>query len=96
MIRPGTTTRFGAVVIAIAAATNQWRFFDCNKLPVLSVVGAVATVFLAYAVFEVVYRIATSDRPERERFAYGVAISLAGLGLVGVAGFFTMISHMCP
>ncbi len=88
--------RFAALAAAFMLSREQARFFDCNKMPGLSVVSGTVTLLLVYACGEMLYRVAASDLSGEEKLI--AALKIAGVGgvVVAVAGFFTMITHMCP
>ena len=46
---------------------EQTRFFDCNRMPWLSVLSGTMTLFLVYACGEVLYRIAIADASREEK-----------------------------
>ena len=75
---------------------EQLRFFDCNRMPGLSVASGTVTLLLVYACVEVLYRVAISDLATDEKLVAGVKVALVGGAVVAVAGFFTMITHLCP
>lgn len=75
---------------------EQARFFDCNKMPTLSVMGGTATLLLVYACCEVLYRIAISDQPRDGKLVAGAKVALVGGAAVALAGFVTMMTHLCP
>ena len=72
----------------------QYRFFPCNKMPILSYVFGVATVLIIYGTAERVYEAMTSDEPEGKR-TLGATIVVGCIAAAGV-GFFTMMTHLCP
>jgi hypothetical protein len=88
--------RFTALAAAFMLSREQARFFDCNKMPGLSVVSGTVTLVLVYACGEMLYRVAVSDLSGGEKLGAAAKIVLVGGAVVAVAGFFTMITHMCP
>lgn len=88
--------RFIALIVAFMISREQARFFDCNKLPGLSLLSGTVTLLLVYACGEVLYRVAISDLSGEEKLVAAVKIVLVGGVVVAAAGFFTMITHMCP
>lgn len=88
--------RFTALAAAFMLSREQARFFDCNKMPVLSVVSGTVTLLIVYACGEFLYRVAVSDLWGGEKLGAAAKIVLVGGVVVAVAGFFTMITHMCP
>jgi hypothetical protein len=88
--------RVTAFVAAFILSRDQARFFDCNKLPALSVVSGTVTLLLVYACGEVLYRVATSDLARDEKIWAAVKVALVGGAAVAAAGFFTLMTHLCP
>lgn len=88
--------RFAALVAAFMLSRDQARFFDCNKVPTLSVLSGTVTLLLVYACGEVLYRVATSDLSREEKLLGGVKVVVVSAAAVAAAGFFTLITHMCP
>jgi hypothetical protein len=88
--------RFTALAAAFMLSREQARFFDCNKMPGLSVVTGTVTLLLVYACGEVLYRVAVSELSGGAKLGAAVKITLVGGGAVAVAGFFTMMTHICP
>ena len=86
--------RLAALVAALMLSKAQYRFFPCNKMPVLSYLAGVATVLIIYFTAERVYEAMTSDEPDAKR-TLGATIVV---GLIAAAGFgfFTMMTHLCP
>jgi uncharacterized BrkB/YihY/UPF0761 family membrane protein len=91
-----TVIRLMAVTVAFALSGAQFRFFDCNKMPALSVASGALTLLLVYAIAEATYRVATSARPTQEKLLTGAVVVLVGAGLMAAAGFFTLVTHICP
>jgi hypothetical protein len=88
--------RFTAFVAAFMLSRDQARFFDCNKMPTLSVLSGTVTLLLVYACGEVLYRVAMSDLARDEKLVAGVKVALVGGAAVAAAGWFTMMTHLCP
>ena len=88
--------RVAAVVTALLLSNAQFRFFDCNKMPVLSVAGGAVTLLVVYAICEVAYRVARSTRSTRDKLIAGGFVLAGGGGLVALTGFFTLMTHLCP
>ena len=86
--------RLAAFVAALMLSKWQYRFFPCNKMPILSYVAGVATVLIIYGTAERVYEAMTSDEPEGKR-TLGATIVVGCIAAAGV-GFFTMMTHLCP
>ena len=86
--------RLAALVAALMLSKAQYRFFPCNKMPILSYVAGVATVLIIYGTAERVYEALTSDEPDARR-SVGATIVVGGIVTAGV-GFFTMMTHLCP
>lgn len=91
-----TGIRLTAIAVAFAASNAQFRFFDCNKMPGLSIVAGTATLLLVYGIGEALYHVAVSDPSERGKVTDGAGILGAGGVLVALSGFFTMMTHLCP
>jgi hypothetical protein len=89
-----TGARLVALTVALILSKSQDRYFDCNKMPFLSYVSGVATLLIIYGTAERVYEVITSDVPERKRSA--VVTIVVGSIVTGGAGFFTMMTHICP
>jgi len=89
-----TFARLAALVVALMLSKWQYRFFPCNKMPILSYVAGVATVLIIYGTAERVYEAMTSDEPEGKR-TLGATIVVGCIAAAGV-GFFTMMTHLCP
>ena len=87
--------RMMAVAVALLVSGVQFRFFDCNESPALSVVSAALTVLLIYATGEAIYWVATSDTPALNKLVTGMCVALGGVGLVVGVGLFTLVTHMC-
>jgi hypothetical protein len=85
-----------AVIVALIVSSKQSRFFDCNKLMGLSVIAGVVTLLLVYGVGERGYSVLTSSRSKEEKLRDGAVVLLGGGVLIGLAGFFTMMTHLCP
>lgn len=88
--------RFAALAAAFMLSREQARFFDCNKMPGLSVVSGTVTLLLVYACGEMLYRVAGSDLSREGKLIAAGKIALVGGGVIAVAGFFTMMTHLCP
>jgi hypothetical protein len=88
--------RLSAFAAAFMLSREQARLFDCNKMPGLSVMSGTVTLLLVYACCEVLYRVAISDLSRDGKLVAGVKVALVGGGAVAVAGFFTMMTHLCP
>ena len=86
--------RLAAFVAALMLSKAQYRFFPCNKMPILSYVAGVATLLVIYATAERVYEAMTSDEPDARR-TLGATLVVGGIATAG-AGFFTMMTHLCP
>lgn len=91
-----TGSRALAVLLALILSGKQSRFFDCNKLMGLSVLAGAATLLLVYGVGETLYSVLTSSRSGEEKVKAGAVVLLGGGVLIGFAGFFTMMTHLCP
>jgi hypothetical protein len=91
-----TLIRLVAVAVAFVLSSAQFRFFDCNKMPALSVASGAVTLVLVYATAEATYNVLTSARPARDKVLLGVCAVLGGAGLVAAAGFVLLITHLCP
>ena len=89
-----TGIRLVALAVALILSKSQDRFFDCNKLPLLSYAAGVATLLLLYGTAERVYEATTSGAPEAKRSA--ALTIIVGCIAIGGAGFFTMLTHICP
>ena len=89
-----TVARLAALVVALILSKSQNRFFDCNKIPFLSYVAGVATLLIIYGTAERVHELITSDVPEEKRSA--LVTIVVGCMATGAAGFFTMMTHICP
>lgn len=85
-----------AVFAAVWVSTNQFRYFDCNKMRTTSFVSGIVTVLLAYTTFEVLYRTATSELSDASKVRQGLVVALGGIAIAGAAAFFTMLTHICP
>jgi hypothetical protein len=88
--------RFAALAAAFMLSREQARFFDCNKMPGLSVVSGTVTLLLVYACGEMLYRVAVSDLSGEEKLIAALKIALVGGVVVAAAGFFTFVTHLCP
>jgi hypothetical protein len=86
--------RLLALVVALFLSKSQYRFFDCNKMPSLSYVSGVATLLIIYGTAERAYEAITNDEPEEKRSV--LATVVVGCIAIGGAGFFTMLTHICP
>ena len=75
---------------------DQARFFDCNKVPTLSVLSGTLTLLLVYACGEVLYRVSTSDLSRDEKLLGGVKVVVVSAAAIAAAGFFTLVTHICP
>jgi hypothetical protein len=85
-----------AALAALFVSSKQFRFFDCNGMPTISVVAGAITIFLAYALAIAFYRIITTPNPTGTRLRAAVYIGLIGGTLLLTAGFFAVVSHVCP
>src|SRR5690349_10205457 len=54
--------RFTAFATAFMLSRDQARFFDCNKLPMLSTISGTVTLLIVYAFGEALYRVASSEQ----------------------------------
>ena len=88
--------RLFALAVVLILSGSQSRFFDCNKLPVLSVAGTIVTLVLLYGVAEKTYDVVASEDSGRAKFAAGIKVILVGTVLVMGVGFFTVMTHLCP
>ena len=88
--------RLAALLIAILASSKQWRYFDCNGMPILSFLGGVAIVLLLYGTGELLYRIATAEGPRKERLRAAVPVLLLAVSAITAVGGFTLLTHLCP
>lgn len=91
-----TSSRLIAVVASLGLSGAQYRYFPCNKMPILSFLGGVGTLLLLYGVGERLYGIAMEPPSPRGKFADGGVILLGGGFVVAGAGFFTLLTHLCP
>ena len=91
-----TLVRLAAMIAAFILSGLQFPLFDCNKVPVLSVIAGAITLLLIYATAEVIYVIARSDRSTRAKLLTGLGGLCGGLILVAMSGSFTMLTHICP
>jgi hypothetical protein len=88
--------RLAALAFAFMLSREQARFFDCNRIWWLSVLSGTVTLFLVYACGEVLYRITIADASREEKLKARLKVVLIGVAGVAVAGFFTMMTHICP
>jgi hypothetical protein len=88
--------RFAAVAVAVMLSIRQFPLFDCNKIPVLSVASGTLTLLLIYAIGETVYNVVTSPRSTEKKVFTVAGLAVGGGGVVALAGFFTLITHLCP
>ena len=65
-------------------------------MPSLSALGAIGTVLLLYGTGERLYDVGASDSSGRDKLTEGATVSLIGAAFVIAAGFFTMMTHLCP
>lgn len=86
--------RLAAAFVALMLSRGQSRFFDCNKMPMLSVLSGTVTLLLVYAMGEALYRTARSDYGGQ--IGNAVKVLVGGGALVGAAGWFTLLTHICP
>jgi hypothetical protein len=91
-----TGIRLAALAVAFAVSNAQFRFFDCNKMRALSIAGGVVTILLVYGVGEALYHVASSEPSARGKVGDGAGVLAVGGVLVALAGFFTMMTHLCP
>jgi len=89
-----TGARLTALAVALVLSPSQNRFFDCNKIPLLSYVSGLATLLIIYGTAERAYEAITSGIPEGKRLA--VLTIVVGCIATAGAGFFTMMTHICP
>lgn len=68
----------------LIVAGLHFRFFPCNHVPVISFIAAFAC------------GAATMHGIMAVKRGLGLGTLLASLVVAGIAGFFAMISHMCP
>jgi hypothetical protein len=88
--------RFAAFATAFMLSRGQARFFDCNKMPVLSTLSGTVTLLIVYALGEALYRVASSEQPREAKVGAAVKLTLIGGAATVAAGFFTMMTHLCP
>ena len=86
--------RLAAACVALLLSRGQFRLFDCNKMPALSVLSGTVTLLLVYAMGEALYRVARSDYDGR--LGQALKVLLGGGVFVGAAGWFTLLTHICP
>lgn len=75
---------------------GQSRFFDCNKLPVLSVTSGAAMLLLLYGMAESVYFVARSADSQQVKVRAAMRVLVLRGTFVVVAGFLVLMSHICP
>ena len=78
--------RLAALIAAFILSGRQFSLFDCNKLPVLSLMAGAVTLLLIYATAELIYVIARSDRSTRTKLLTGLGGVFGGLILVAKIG----------
>jgi len=88
--------RFAAFATAFMLSRGQARFFDCNKMPVLSTLSGTVTLLIVYALGEALYRVASSEQSRDAKVGAAVKLTLVGGAATVAAGFFTMMTHLCP
>jgi hypothetical protein len=88
--------RLAAVAVAFILSNAQFQHFDCNKMPALSVASGTLTLLLVYATGEAVHSVATSERSTQNKILTGASVAMGGAALVALAGFFTLLTHICP
>lgn len=87
--------------MALAAAAGvllsgaQFRFFDCNEVPLVSFVGGVLTIVLLYVAGAALHGVITSPEPNVTRLRNAAGVVFVGGWVVGGVAFFTLVSHMC-
>jgi hypothetical protein len=86
--------RLAALAVALLLSKSQHRFFDCNKVPFLSYVAGVVTLLIVYGTVERTHDVLTSELPGGRQSA--VVTIVIGCIAIGAAGFFTMLTHICP
>ena len=91
-----TLVRVAAMLAAFILSGLQFPLFDCNKVPVLSVIAGAITLLLIYATAELIYVIAKSDRSTRAKALTGLGGLCGGLILAGMSGSFAILTHICP
>jgi hypothetical protein len=85
-----------AALAAVFLSTRQFRYFDCNKMPAVSVIAGAITLFLVYVMAVAFFRILTTPNPTRARLRAAWYVGSIGGALLLTAGMFTMVSHLCP
>ena len=90
------SARLVALAAALIVSGMQYRYFDCNKLPVLSFGCGVVTVLLLYGTGERLFDTMTSPPVGRNRIAEALLITVIGSLLVAGSGSFAVLTHMCP
>ena len=94
---PRRNARSLAVAGALILSGYQSRFFPCNKLSVLSVIGTIVTVLILYGTCEAVFTVATDDdRTSRDKLVGVAAVTIAGGTFLAGAATFTLLTHICP
>src|SRR5688572_1573820 len=91
-----TLSRVLALVAALWLSNRQFRYLDCNYMRGTSLIGGIVTVLLAYGTLEVLYRNVASGLSDAGKVWQCLIIALVGIGLVGAAAVFTMLTHICP
>jgi len=91
-----TGIRVVAVIVALILSSKQSRFFDCNKLMGLSVLGGAAMLLILYGLVEALHGVVTSSRSQQEKLRAGGVLLVGGVAFLALAGFFTMMTHICP
>jgi len=91
-----TLVRVAAMLAAFILSGLQFPLFDCNKVPVLSVIAGAITLLLIYATAELIYVIAKSDRSTRAKALTGLGGLCGGLILAAMSGSFAILTHICP
>ena len=88
--------RVVALVVSVIVSNAQFQYFDCNEMRTFSFVGGVCTLMLIFGTGETLYRIATGALPTESRLRASMTVLLVGSGVTAMAGFLTMMSHVCP
>jgi hypothetical protein len=91
-----TIPRVLAVVAAVAISNAQFQYFDCNETCGISFVSGVVTLLAVYATAELLYRVLVSADSDSAKLQQAFVVAIVGCGLVASAGFFTMLTHVCP
>src|ERR1041385_6709061 len=92
-----TLVRVAAMLAAFILSGLQFPLFDCNKVPVLSVIAGAITLLLIYATAELIYVIAKSDRSTRAKGSDWIGRTVRRSSISGYVGFFRNTDpHLCP